>query len=480
MNYDLAGFIASALGWLQWPLLAYMIALNGIYLTLIIAGSGVVHRYVTLRPLRDYGYVARSPLSMPVSILVPAHNEQPTIVASVMALLESQYGKLEIVVVNDGSTDGTLDALVEAFGLVEVERVPRSGLRTQDIRQAYLSSLDPRVVVVDKVNGGKADALNAGINFAQYPLVCAIDADTLLDSGALARLVWEFQSHGDTVATGGIVRIVNGSIVEGGLITSVRTPRSILENIQVMEYLRAFLGGRLAWSRWNQLLIISGAFGLFRRDILIEAGGYDPGTITEDAELILRIRRMRADQGLPCRITFFPDPICWTQAPATMGQLARQRDRWQRGLGEMLIKHRGMLLNKRYGRIGWIALPYYWLFELLEPAITVIGLVLVTIGLIVGTVDPVVYALLVAMATAFGLFLSLGVILIEERAFRRYPSWKDLRHMAVAVLLENFGYRQWQAWVRFRALFRIRRQRGTWGEMARTEFSTAHASESAP
>lgn len=468
--------VVGVLGVLQWPLLAYMLTLNAIYTVLIVTGWRSVHRYVTMRPLRDYAYVASSPLSMPVSILVPAHNEEPTIVDAVRALLRSRYGQLEIVVINDGSTDGTIAALTEGFGLVPVERVPRSGLATADVRGVLASTVDDRVVVIDKAGGGKADALNCGINYAQFPLVCAIDADTLLDTGALSRLVWEFQSNPDTVATGGIVRVVNGSLVEDGLVSEIRTPKPLLESIQVMEYLRAFLGGRLAWSRWNMLLIISGAFGLFRRDVLVEAGGYDTSTVSEDAELILRVRRMRADHGQPCRITFFPDPICWTQAPDSARVLARQRDRWQRGLGEMLLMHRGMLFRRRYGRTGWIALPYYWLFEFLEPVITVVGLVLVTVGLIAGSVDPFVYVLILALATAYGLFLSLGVILLEERAFRRYPHWRDLVRLSLAVVAENFGYRQWQAWVRFRAtyraLFRGSRHRGVWGAMPRSSFTS--------
>lgn len=428
--------------------LIYLIVINAIYTVLVISGWGVVRRYVSLRALRDYRFVGRSELSLPVTIIVPGYNEEPTLVDSVHSLLKSQFSRLEIIVVNDGSTDDTLLRISDEFRLVPSDRVPRSGLTTQPIRGVYRSAAHPDVVVIDKVNGGKADALNAGLNYAQYPLVCAVDADTLLDPGALARLVWEFQSEPDTVATGGIVRIVNGSSVENGLLRTIGTPQSLLGNIQIMEYLRAFLGGRLAWSRWNMLLIISGAFGLFRRDVLIAAGGYDTHAVTEDAELILRIRRLRADQGLPCRITFFPDPICWTEAPSTLRQLARQRDRWQRGLGEMLIKHRSMLFNPRYGRIGMLALPYTWLFELLEPAITVFGLLALTVGLVLGIINPVLYLLMVALATAYGLFISLIVILIEERAFRRYPNWRDLGRMTGAAVIENFGYRQWQAVVR--------------------------------
>lgn len=463
--------------WFDGVLLIYLGALLIINLGLVLAGWATVNRYVALRPMRDYRYVAQSDLSLPVSVIVPAHNEAPTIVESIRSLLNTQFSRLEVIVVNDGSTDDTMGVLQRAFDLVEIERVPRSGLPTQSIGAVYLAPADPRIVVLDKVNGGKADALNAGVNYAQYPLFCAIDADTVLDPDALARLVWEFQSDSDTVATGGIVRIVNGSEVEHGRVTKVTTPRHLLANIQIVEYLRAFLGGRLAWSRWNMLLIVSGAFGLFRRDVVVAAGGYDPTTVTEDAELILRVRRFRADQGLPCRITFFPDPICWTEAPATLRQLGRQRDRWHRGLGETLVRHAGMLFRPRYGRTAFFALPYYWLFEFLEPVITVFGITLATAGLILGVVDPGTYTLILLLAFAYGFLLSMVVILIEERAFRRYPSWRDLARMSWATLAENFGYRQWQAFVRLRAVFRIRSKRHQWGEMTRIGF-TAPASAS--
>ncbi len=472
-------FNNNGLAWLQTFVIAYnrfllyylgvMLVLAG---ALVIVGWLSVSHYVRMRPLRDYRHVGTSALSMPVSIIVPGYNEELNIVESVHSLLATQFSQLEVIVVNDGSNDGTINRLKEAFKLVAIERTPRSGLPTAQVLQVFASPLDPRIVVVDKVNGGKADALNAGINYSQYPLVSAIDADTMLDPGALARLVWEFESHPDTVATGGIVRIANGSTVKDGRLVSIATPhREFLANVQIVEYLRAFLGGRLGWSRMGMLLIISGAFGLFRRDVLVNAGGYSTATITEDAELILRIRKYQADHGQPCRITFFPDPICWTEAPTTAKALVRQRDRWQRGLGETLIRHRGMLFRKKYGRIGWLALPYFWLFEFLEPLITVTGMVVTTVALLFGFGDIRVYLLMLAFAFAYGYFISMAIILLEERAFRRYANWNDLRRMTTVALLENFGFRQWQSFIRARAIFRIRSRKREWGGQKRVGFT---------
>ncbi len=336
----------------------YLVALQTITLTLIVIGGWTVRDYLRRRPMRDFRDVARSSLSMAVTLMVPAYNEAATIRSSVSALFSNEYATFEVVVVNDGSTDDTLAALIDHFDLVPFQRAPRAGLVTQPVLATYVSRTQPRLFVVDKENGGKADSLNAALNYARYPLVCALDADTLLDPQALARIVWEFEAHPETIAVGGIVRVANGSVFDGTRITRVRTPTGLLPNLQIMEYLRAFLGARIGWSKLNMLIIISGAFGVFRREVLVDVGGYNTQTVGEDAELVLRMHRRARDSNRPYRITFFPDPICWTEVPTSLRVLARQRDRWQRGLGQMLWLHRDMFFRPRYrgGRIGRNAL----------------------------------------------------------------------------------------------------------------------------
>ena len=461
--------IATAFGILSVVLLVYVIVLQLTNTALVILGWLRVADYVRRRPLRSYRYVAHSKMSMPVSILVPAYNEEHSIVSSVKSLIESQFLQLEIVVINDGSTDATLDAMISGFDMIATERVPGSGLATQPIRDLYVSRTHPNIAMIDKENGGKADSLNAGINYARFPLVCAIDADTLLDPGALSRLVWEFQGDEDTVAVGGIVRVVNGSRFEGGRLVEVQTPRTFIANVQIIEYLRAFLGGRIGWSRIGALLIISGAFGLFRKEAVIEAGGYDPTTVGEDAELVLRLYRTFDDQGKRCRVTFFPDPICWTEAPSSWRILTRQRDRWQRGLAELLWKHRDMFMRPKYGRIGFLTLPYFWIFELLGPFVEVGGFIVVVLGLIFGFIYWPFALLLATLSFVYGLSLSLIVILIEQRAYARYPNWRDLARLGQAAVIENFGYRQYLAIVRVRAFWTLLRKT-KWGEMERTGF----------
>jgi cellulose synthase/poly-beta-1,6-N-acetylglucosamine synthase-like glycosyltransferase len=266
--------------------------------------------------------VSESSLATPVTIIVPAYNEAPVIVASVRSLLASRFAELEVLVVNDGSTDDTLARLSEAFDLVPVERVPRSNLPSAAVRGIYASPHEGRLTVVDKENAGKADALNCGIAFAAYPLFCSIDSDTMLDPGALARLVWTFQAEPETVATGGIVRIVNGSTVSEQRVERVHTPRHILVNVQIMEYLRAFFGGRAGWSRAGMVVIISGAFGLFRRDVVVDAGGYDADTVGEDAELVVRLHRHCRERGMKSGSRSWPTRSAGPRRPATSSPCA--------------------------------------------------------------------------------------------------------------------------------------------------------------
>lgn len=462
--------LAAGLHAFNYFMLVYFAVLDVSYALLTVIGWRAVDSYVRRRPLRDYDAVARSPLSIPITILVPAYNEQATIVASVRALLRCHYKQFEVIVINDGSHDRTREVMQEAFDLVPIDRVPRAELKTQPISSISVCPYDHRVVLIDKRNGGKADSLNAGIRYANYPLFCAIDADTLLDPAALSRLAWEFQGSEDTVAVGGIVRVINGSTTHDGIITHIATPRNPIVNLQILEYLRAFLGGRIAWSRLGMLLIISGAFGLFRRDAVVEAGGYDTTTVGEDAELILRLHRTRRDRGKPCRITFFPDPICWTEAPSSLRVLTRQRDRWQRGLIEMLVRHHTMLGRRRYGVIGLCALPYFVLFEALGPPVQLAGYTTFALTLALGLGTPTYLIGFITLTVIFGLIISFVTLLMEERAFQRYPNWRDLAYLIATAVIENFAYRQYLALVCTRAWWRYLRHKSGWGEMTRTGF----------
>ncbi len=452
--------------------LLYLIAINTCYLTFtVIAFFKLVEHRRRWTP-REVAGVMRSPATPPISVIVPAYNEALTVVESVRSLLALNYPQFEVVVVNDGSTDGTLDELRRAFGLVAAPISHDQPVPTRPVRGVYRSITAGDIVVIDKVNGGcKADAANAGINAAQYPLVCVIDADSLLDEQALVRAVLPFIEHQETIAVGGIVRIANGCLVDGGRVVEARLPKAWLARFQVVEYLRAFLAGRVAHSALNGLLIISGGFGLFRRDVLIEVGGYAADSMGEDMELVTRLHRHCRDRKRPYRIVFRPDPICWTQAPDSARGLAQQRNRWHRGTLEVLARHRVMAGNPRYGRVGLLSLPYYAVFEAFGPVVEALGYVVTVVGLCFGLINWEIARLMLLAAVLYGTLISVGAVLLEEVTFRRYRRVRDLLWMLAFGVLENFGYRQLTTWWRIRGWFDFLRNKRDWEPMPRKGFA---------
>lgn len=403
----------------------------------------------------------------PVSILVAAYNEQDSIVASVRSLLGLHHPQFEVVVANDGSTDATLERLIGEFSLVEVPEVYRRAIETMPVRAVYRSVRHPNLLVVDKANGGKADALNAALNLARFPLICAVDADSLLDAEALLRASRLFVEDERVVALGGTVRPLNGGVLREHRVQELRLPRRWIERFQVLEYARAFFTGRAAWSGFGALLIISGAFGLFRRDVLVEAGGLWPGTVTEDMEIVVRLHRLNYLKRRRYRVVFTPDPICWTEVPSDIGSLLRQRNRWHRGLWETLWRHRGMLLNPRYGKVGMVGLPYFWLFEAMAPAMEVLGWGVLVASLLTDTLFVRFAGLFFLLSVLFGALLSQLAVGIETMLLSRYARLSDRVRLGIAAFLELAGFRQLLTLQRFLAAFQVRRKGRTWGQMRR-------------
>jgi cellulose synthase/poly-beta-1,6-N-acetylglucosamine synthase-like glycosyltransferase len=463
--------VSTALAVLEFVILGYFLFLNTIYLVFCIVAYVQLRKYRHRWTARDLDAVMRSPDTPAISIVAPAYNEEATLADSVRSLLGLNYPQFEVIVVSDGSTDGTLAVAAREFELLKAPVSYAQPIATQAVRGIYRSLAHPDLVMIDKENGGKADAINAGVNAARYPIVCVIDADSLLEEHSLSRAVLPFIEDPDTIAAGGIVRIANGCLVEGGRVTDVRLPRGGLAMFQTVEYLRAFLAGRVAQSAANALLIISGAFGLFKRDALVEVGGFRPDTIGEDMELVTRLHRAYRKNGRRFRIVFQPDPVCWTEAPETIRMLARQRNRWQRGTLQVLGYHRGMLFNPRYGVVGLLALPYYLIFEALGPLIEVTGYVLTVVAIGFGLLDWRFAELFFLAAIVYGSLLSVASIALEELSFRRYPRAVDLLRLAAYGVLENFGYRQLATCWRIVGVIDYVRGRKGWGTMKRKGFS---------
>lgn len=451
----------------QWLFLAFFVALNGGYLLLNLVAVTSLWRMLQGRGLDTLPQVY-SGAEPPVSILVPAYNEQATIVASVRSLLQLHYPEFEVIVVNDGSRDRTLETLIREFAMQPFPEAYRVRLASAPLRGIYRSTLHPNLRVIDKANGGKADALNAGINAAQYPLVCSVDADSILQRDSLGRVAQAFLEDPATVAAGGTIRVANGCEVKGGFLARTGLPRGWLARLQLVEYLRAFLFGRLGWSPFNALLVISGAFALFRKEAVVEAGGYRTDTVGEDMELVMRLQHTRRREGKPCRIVFLPDPVCWTEVPEDLATLHRQRTRWQRGLGESLMMNRALLFHPRGGAAGWLAFPFMLVFEWLGPLIELAGYAFLLVAAALGLVSLPATAVFLSVAVGFGLLLSVSALFLEEMSFHVYTRAGDTLRLLLAAALENFGYRQLVSLWRLMGFFAgLRGRRARWGEMTR-------------
>lgn len=412
----------------------------------------------------------------PIALLAPAYNEAQTIEQSTRSLLGLDYPDFEVIVINDGSKDETLEVLRRAFALEPAHRDYPTALKHKAIVEVYQSKLQPRLVVIDKLNGGKADALNAGLNLARAPIVCSIDADSILEPDALLRAVQPFiEDPQAVVASGGTVRIANGCQVRDGHVVEVGLSRNVWALLQTVEYLRAFLLARVAWSRLGALTIVSGAFGLFRRSTLVEIGGYAPKTVGEDMELVVRLHRHFRERRRPYRIAFVPEPVCWTEAPESVAILARQRARWHRGALETFFRHSKMLFNPMYGRMGMLGMGQVLLFEVLGPVIEVAGYLLMPVLWALGLLSIHYLLAFLALTFAFGIAISVGSLVIEEAELRRFPKVSDLLVLALAAILENFGYRQLNSLWRVRGLIEWMRGDQSWGEMSRKGFRATAA-----
>lgn len=452
-------------------LIVYVAAINAIYLLLMLLGYFVLRREEGL-PLDTREQLLRSPLLPSIAIVAPAYNEAATCRTSVRNMLALRYPNHEVIVVNDGSKDETLKILIDEFKLYRSGRIPLGSLAHKSIRAVYESRDPIRLVVVDKENGGKADAVNAGIDVARADLVCVADSDSLLEPDALLHVTRPFLEDPTTIAAGGIVRVVNGCTVEGGQVKTVRAPRRLLPLFQAVEYLRAFLGGRVAFSFLNSLLIISGAFGLFDRKAVIEAGGYRSDAIGEDMELVTRLHRLWRSAKRKYRIVFVPEPVCWTEVPETMRILRSQRNRWQRGTVDSLRRHKGMMLNPRFGGVGLFAFPYFFFFEMIGPAIELLGYEMTLFGLAFNLIAPKIAILFLIVSILFGVLLSMSAVALEELTKRRYPGPADLARLFVASIVENLGFRQMLTIWRTRGLIDgLRGRKKGWGIMERRGFS---------
>ncbi len=452
----------------------YALSLNLSYLLLWPLARRGMTRTMRRRNWAWHEEAFASPLTPGISIVVPAFNEATVILESVASLLAQRYSLFEVVIVDDGSTDATAQTLIDAYGLRQVSPAPRHKLQYEPVTEMYRGAAPHDVTLIRKRNGGRADALNAGLDVARHPYVCITDADSIIDPDGLSVMVRPVLEDPERViAVGGTIRVGNSCRIESGRVMEARMPSGRLAAYQVVEYLRAFLFGRIAWDAIGALVIVSGAFGLFRRDVVDEVGGYWTDTVGEDLELTVRLHRHMRDQNLPYRITFAPDPVCWTEVPSDMGTLGRQRRRWHRGLWECLWRHKGMMLRPRYGTPGMIALPYFLIFEFCGPLIEAAAWIAFPIGLALGIVSWHLVAAFILCSWVLGSLVTLVACGLEENGYRNYRRGRDLGRMMCLAVFENMWFRQLIDFYRLAGVWDIARRKQGWGAMRRTGFTEA-------
>ena len=443
------------------------------YLILGIFSALALRKYLRKNSYINYNSLVLSPLSPRISIIAPAFNESKSIIDNIRTLLSLYYNNFEVIIVNDGSTDDTFLKVREAFELVRVNYYFDYRIPCERIRGVYKSENPSytRLTLIDKNNGGKADSLNAGINISRSELIVTIDSDSIIESDSILKLVKPFLEEKDSqvIGTGGVIRIINSCEIERGHIREINLPGKLLPRLQVLEYTRAFLLGRMAWSHLDGLMLISGAMGMFDRETVINSGGYSTSTVGEDMELVLRMRRYKAEKEEKYEVTYIPDPLCWTEVPSDLRSLRKQRTRWTRGLVESLWKHRKIMMNPKYGRLGLLGYPYWFLIEWLSPLIAFAGMLYTVYLAIIGQLNLPFFLLLFIFVYTFAVSLSVWAVLFEEITFHKYRKKRDVLRLLASSLAEPFFYPV-HAYYAVRGNLEAMRGKKSWGKATRNGF----------
>ncbi|MFD0760466.1 glycosyltransferase [Lutibacter aestuarii] len=413
------------------------------YILLAIISAIESFHYMKKNSFVNYNEILSSNISPSISIIAPAYNESLNIVENVRSLLSNHYVNYDVIVVNDGSKDDSLEKLIEAYDLVKIDYLINPQIKTQPLRNGIFKSTNPafeKLIVIDKENGGKADALNFGLNISNNQYVVCIDVDCLLLEDSLQKMIKPFLEVTDSkvIASGGVIRIANSCTIKEGKLLDVNLPKKFIEISQILEYLRSFLLGRMAWSRLNGLLVISGAFGMFEKKSAIAVGGYDTSTVGEDMEIIVRMRRHMEEQKVNYKVAYIPDPLCWTEAPDNYKILISQRNRWTRGTIEVLKKHRKIGFNPKYNLLGMLSYPYWFFYERLAPIIEVVGIIYFIILITLKNVRWDYAFAFFILAYLFSVFFTIVAILSEELTYHQYKKKKTGFKLIVATFLEPF------------------------------------------
>lgn len=449
------------------------------YLILAAISAVETREYKRKNSYVNYKEIMSSNKSPTISIIAPAYNESLNIVENVRSLLSNHYVNYDVIIINDGSKDDSLEKLIAVYDLIKVDYLINEQIPTMPLRNGIYKSTNPafeKLIIVDKENGGKADALNMGLNISTSEYVACIDVDCLLLEDALQKMIKPFLEITDrkVIAAGGVIRISNSCIVKDGKLHDVNFPKKLIEQGQILEYIRAFLLGRMAWSRLNGLLVISGAFGLFDKKTAIKVGGYDRNTVGEDMELVVRMRGFMEEQNKKYKVAYIPDPLCWTEAPDNYKIFISQRNRWTRGTIETLKKHRKIGFNPKYNILGMLSYPYWFFFERMAPIIEFVGVLYFLILIITDKIRWDYAFGFILLAYLFTVVFSLIALITEELTYNQYKKKGTGIHLLVIAFLEPFVIHPFILYAAIRGnIDYYFNKKKKWGEMTRKGMTKA-------
>lgn len=437
------------------------IASNIFYIFLVLSSHIVLKRN---RP----SWFSSKPIQNPISLIVPAYNEEKNILESIKSFLKQKYSKFQIIIVNDGSKDDTSGKILSAYNFKELP-VDNS---KQKLSKTKIHSMffceEHNILLINKENGGKSDALNCGIDYSDYEYISCVDADSIIKENAFITMMTEFQNQESLIACGASIRVANGSLVKEGAVQKEGLSEKYIEVCQDLEYTRSFLMGRVGWDLFNSTMIISGAFGVFKKEALIEINGFDPNSIGEDMDLIVRMHKHYLDKNEDYKIGFIPDPLCWTEVPNNFKSLGIQRNRWQRGLLSSILNGSRIFISPDSSFFSKFSIPYYLVTEIIAPILEVMSYLLIVLGLVIGIIDIRIVILFFVVSILFSMVLSLLAILFEESNYSKKNNSEEVLKVFVGALLENFGYRQFMAYQRFKGIIDFYQKKSGWGKIDRT------------
>lgn len=469
LNDEIFNIIKSILEGTNMFFVIYLIGYSSFLFLAVVIGSSELYKKRQQEKMKN---TLLQNYYIPISIIVPAYNEEVTVVETVKSLLALDYKLYEIIVVDDGSKDTTSQKLIEAFGMHPIRRPIQRKIQCQPEEFVYETTTQKvPLTLIRKKNGGKADSLNMGINACRFPYFICMDADSVLQYDSLSKIVRPVIENENVVAVGGVIRPCNNVEIKNSRVINYKLPKNILACMQVLEYDRSFLASRILFDKFNGSMIISGAFGLFKKDVVISAGGYDHATIGEDMELVVKLHEYCVTNEMPYVIKYATDAICWTQVPEKLNDLRKQRKRWHIGLFQSMLKHRSMFLNPKYGSVSFVSYFYFLIYELLSPFIEIFGIATMVTAYIVDLINIPFMILFFLIYAIFGCILTLTAFFARIQTIDLKISVSDTIKAVMLCFFEVCILRFIMVWVRLTAFVGYRNKKLNWGRIERKKIN---------